>query len=104
MLDVDKLIQAVGIVSYASSFSSMLDVGKLIRHSKLPMRQISFSSMLDIGKLIRKYPIGYWLDSGGDAIEFAVIKNKEESFFCWLVVLAPLIWRRRTLLVWLTRM
>lgn len=82
----------------------MLDIGKLIRIGAIHRMTDSFRSMLDIGKLIRKYPIGYWLDSGGDAIEFAVIKNKEESFFCWLVVLAPLIWRRRTLLVWLTRM
>ena len=86
------------------SFRSMLDIGKLILSKNFSENLQGFRSMLDIGKLIRKYPIGYWLDSGGDAIEFAVIKNKEESFFCWLVVLAPLIWRRRTLLVWLTRM
>lgn len=45
----------------------MLDIGKLIRMVEINERDSSFSSMLDIGKLIRKYPIGYWLDSGGDA-------------------------------------
>ena len=42
MLDVDKLIQAVGIVSYASSFSSMLDVGKLIRFFGYTAQQRTF--------------------------------------------------------------
>lgn len=45
----------------------MLDIGKLIHKSEDDDKPHSFSSMLDIGKLIRKYPIGYWLDSGGDA-------------------------------------
>lgn len=45
----------------------MLDIGKLILESRDYDKYICFSSMLDIGKLIRKYPIGYWLDSGGDA-------------------------------------
>lgn len=45
----------------------MLDIGKLILESECAHQSFSFSSMLDIGKLIRKYPIGYWLDSGGDA-------------------------------------
>ncbi len=45
----------------------MLDIGKLILSIMRMMQSSSFSSMLDIGKLIRKYPIGYWLDSGGDA-------------------------------------
>ena len=45
----------------------MLDIGKLIQPLAVSLAPISFSSMLDIGKLIRKYPIGYWLDSGGDA-------------------------------------
>ena len=51
----------------AIGFSSMLDIGKLIRKARFEELAMSFSSMLDIGKLIRKYPIGYWLDSGGDA-------------------------------------
>ena len=45
----------------------MLDIGKLIRAGRKLQKHMRFSSMLDIGKLIRKYPIGYWLDSGGDA-------------------------------------
>lgn len=45
----------------------MLDIGKLILHLGHTPVDPSFSSMLDIGKLIRKYPIGYWLNSGGDA-------------------------------------
>lgn len=45
----------------------MLDIGKLIHSSKYSRARFRFSSMLDIDKLIRKYPIGYWLDSGGDA-------------------------------------
>lgn len=45
----------------------MLDIGKLIHRLLRNCRRVRFSSMLDIGKLIRKYPIGYWLDSGGDA-------------------------------------
>ena len=45
----------------------MLDIGKLIQDPEKYIAVASFSSMLDIGKLIRKYPIGYWLDSGGDA-------------------------------------
>ena len=45
----------------------MLDIGKLIPDYGTASNAVSFSSMLDIGKLIRKYPIGYWLDSGGDA-------------------------------------
>lgn len=45
----------------------MLDIGKLIRALIIFYVSRGFSSVLDIGKLIRKYPIGYWLDSGGDA-------------------------------------
>ena len=45
----------------------MLDIGKLILFWIRYSKSLSFSSMLDIGKLIRKYPIGYWLDFGGDA-------------------------------------
>lgn len=45
----------------------MLDIGKLIQCGLRHHGTECFSSMLDIGKLIRKYPIGYWLDSGGDA-------------------------------------
>ena len=45
----------------------MLDIGKLIHDNVDDNILRSFSSMLGIGKLIRKYPIGYWLDSGGDA-------------------------------------
>lgn len=45
----------------------MLDIGKLIPTPGPFCGHGSFSSVLDIGKLIRKYPIGYWLDSGGDA-------------------------------------
>lgn len=54
-------------LAFYGSFSSMLDIGKLIHWSIAISLNVSFRSMLDIGKLIRKYPIGYWLDSGGDA-------------------------------------
>ena len=67
MLDIGKLILSIMRMMQSSSFSSMLDIGKLILKRYFLSRTGSFSSMLDIGKLIRKYPIGYWLDSGGDA-------------------------------------
>ena len=67
MLDIGKLILCAVQVVMETCFSSMLDIGKLIHSSKYSRARFRFSSMLDIDKLIRKYPIGYWLDSGGDA-------------------------------------
>ena len=67
MLDIGKLIRKARFEELAMSFSSMLDIGKLIPCALRGYSRCRFSSMLDIGKLIRKYPIGYWLDSGGDA-------------------------------------
>ena len=67
MMDIGKLIPSLNTSVSMKRFSSMLDIGKLIHSSKYSRARFRFSSMLDIGKLIRKYPIGYWLDSGGDA-------------------------------------
>ena len=67
MLDIGKLIRNITNGMKTISFSSMLDIGKLILSKNFSENLQGFRSMLDIGKLIRKYPIGYWLDSGGDA-------------------------------------